>query len=401
MGKRITEEEALRLGKEVEQIKGITFIGFSKEGFQCSKSLLYFNCYDHGEFIYDYVQTKIKSGNGRICPRCSGSGKLKQEERVLRSRMACDNLNLNFRYCGEDLGYKTRIYYTCNTCGNSNSSRLGNLEHGKGCPKCKSKTISEKRSNHPKLLKSLKFIASSKNLAIISLEKVLAGNSGFKRTFITYKCENCNTIGKAHGKSHFESLKGCTFCNGNYVRNQEELESLAKESISLRKYQIAKSGLITEYKYTKSRLNIICPNGHDYKPTFDKFVRCGIDCPCIKKCGFSIDKPAYFYILKFNLQQNTCIKFGITNNLKRRIRELERSHLETQIEVVHYFQTIFGKNCKALEETLKSQQKFWGGSFLKHGDGYTETVSYEHLEKILEIVKYYEKSLLALDTEMS
>lgn len=94
-----------------------------------------------------------------------------------------------------------------------------------------------------------------------------------------------------------------------------------------------------------------------------------------------------FYINKV-LKDNTCIalKFGITSNLKRRIREQNKI---TKLQVVNIFNINMGTRAKGLENCIKN--KLVTGILTKDelDDGYTETTSILNYSKIIELKDYF------------
>jgi hypothetical protein len=129
--------------------------------------------------------------------------------------------------------------------------------------------------------------------------------------------------------------------------------------------------------------NMYCPECEEYaEPKACHLIQGSIPCACSKRR----QKECYITWLVDENNNPIAIKFGITNNLKRRIKEQNKlSKYSVQKGMVFAFPTVLA--CKRAERECKEElvTKFMSKSDLP--DGYTETTDISNLFRIVEIYK--------------
>lgn len=182
----------------------------------------------------------------------------------------------------------------------------------------------------------------------------------------------CGHKWQARPNSVFYSKNGCPVCNGT--------TKLSKEIVNFR---LIDRGIqiVESYTYISShtKTKFICSFGHEWVTT-PASVMHGSQCPhCSEKGGYDSSKSGTFYALDFI----TFIKYGITNNLQRRLAQHKRNGRYT-IAFTKSFED--GSIAQKLEREV---DKKFGGRFATKEqcpDGYTETLCPSKLKDIITLV---------------
>lgn len=164
-------------------------------------------------------------------------------------------------------------------------------------------------------------------------------------------------------------LNKCSICHPN--KGQKFSKDYINELLSPRNIQ-----LIGEYKNSASRTEFKCEHGHEWY-AFPSSVIGGTGCPSCAKYGFRQDISATLYVIKYP----TFIKYGISNDVERRLRELSRNGTHQVILLRN-----FASGKEALELETKIKRKFNKSRILSKvecPDGYTETLGSEHTDELL------------------
>lgn len=175
----------------------------------------------------------------------------------------------------------------------------------------------------------------------------------------------------------FESSRGHAFARGkeSYIRKFLE--------VHLDKYDYS---LVEDFKNCKQKVTVICKTHGCFKITPDNHVQ-GKGCPLCGKAGYQPQKPATFYILKVT---EDVIKFGITNNLTRRLKEINKASV-FNIQVMYSFDFLDGYIPQEIENSVYRDTSILRSVVSKADmqSGYVETTYLSNLSKILSIVEKY------------
>ena len=132
--------------------------------------------------------------------------------------------------------------------------------------------------------------------------------------------------------------------------------------------------MIDEYVNIDHSSLFECSFGHQWK-TKPAHILNGGGCPSCTNFGFKPDKSAVVYLLDFGYY----IKFGITNDLERRLVEHKRNGTYNIIATKEYE---LGIDALVWERRIK---KKFGGKYVGRDicpDGWTETLPLEKLHEI-------------------
>ena len=178
--------------------------------------------------------------------------------------------SFGYSLIGEYINSKTKILVSCpNTNHEPYYVKFSNFVNGKRCPKCKFEKLSEyyRRDND-----YVKNVIESHGLQWISGEYI---NSNSK---LTVKCKNGHIY-----QTSFTVINagyGCPHCYGNAKLTYDYVKSYIEE----RGHKL----LSTEYINSSTPLNLMCPNGHEYMISWNKF-KLGRRCPvCNQSNGIQI-----------------------------------------------------------------------------------------------------------------
>lgn len=205
-----------------------------------------------------------------------------------------------------------------------------------------------------------------------------------KRTSMWLRCRVCDHFWFSPPGDILYRGRGCPEC-AKKSRLKKIRESRLRLRISNDDYEKAlliKNPLIemlTPYVTSKSRVMYRCRVCDHVWKTTPRSVMTGTGCPACSLCGYSANKPGYFYVINFG----DFIKFGITNNKKRRLNE-HFSQGGIRVEACVRFED--GNYPLELEREVKRR---YGGKFVSKDrcpDGYTETLSVTLIDEIKSLL---------------
>ncbi len=159
---------------------------------------------------------------------------------------------------------------------------------------------------------------------------------------------------------------GCPTCKGGIKLSEQTIkEKLSSNGITL----------VSNYERALSKSLFKCSNGHTWEARVDS-VLSGTGCNICQPGGFNASMPAWQYLIKFD----TFIKYGITNNLNRRLAEHKKYGNFELIQVQHH---VSGYSAQAWEQNIK---KNYGGKYVTSAvlpNGWTETLPLTMLDTLL------------------
>ena len=183
------------------------------------------------------------------CPYCSRNAKLGIDD--IRNLFEKRDYVLD---SDEYINSKTKLNYTCPN-GHSGSMTWNSFQRGQGCPIC--------AGVYKPKIEEIRIEFEKRGCVLKSTEYVNA------HTKLDYICKN----GHEHSITwnSFQQGCGCPYCAGNNIKHSIEYVRVKFEE----KRCILKS---TEYVNSKTKLDYICPNGHEHSITWSDFKN-GYGCP--------------------------------------------------------------------------------------------------------------------------
>lgn len=258
-----------------------------------------------------------------------------------------------FRLVGQYVNSMTRVEIECSN-GHRWEAIPNSIKSGNGCPHCS--------GNFPWTNKTINIELEPRGIQIVG---------EYKNNFTKVEFE-CNLGHRWMSKtSHVISGTGCPTCSFDAQRtSKDEINSRLKG----RTVQLV--GNYTNM-YSKTQFHCICENTWYASPA--SILR-GQGCPKCAKHGFNPNKSAWVYVLDFG----SFIKYGITNNLSRRLNEHLRKNGDHQVIFTRTYQN--GHDARLWEKNITN---VFGGKYVSEDvcpDGWTETISPQHLKLLLETI---------------
>lgn len=252
---------------------------------------------------------------------------------------------------GEFVGVRHKSLFQCSV-GHQWSSRTSSVLAGNGCPHCSGKARLTKEVVNERIhdtgIRLIGEFATNKTKSLFECRK---GHQ--------WSTQPCKVL----------MGRGCPHCAAaNHIKSSKKILG---DLISLRGIY-----LIGEYKNAKTRSLFGCRDGHQWLATPDNVIR-GRGCPICAEYGFNPSSPAWEYAFT----RDGYLKFGITNDLTRRLNE-HRRHGE--FTLVHERRHTVGQLALDWENNVK---RIHGGRYVTKEqcpDGWTETLPLTLLEDIVK-----------------
>lgn len=143
-----------------------------------------------------------------------------------------------------------------------------------------------------------------------------------------------------------------------------------------------------EYKSTREKVCIIDPVYGEFYQTPNNHLN-GQGNPFRSRYGFTTDEPAYFYINKIINDGIEYFKFGITKSYQQRFSQYSTNVLPSERYLCYYSNN--GEVVWNIEQRIKKDMTIKRGILPKKlfNHGYTETISFDDLEKVVKIVESF------------
>lgn len=195
---------------------------------------------------------------------------------------------------------------------------------GQGCRVCANKRISETRRSTIR-----EFIVRAREVHGDKYDYSLV-NFASSRAKVKIVCPE-HGVFEAILNNHISKKQGCPLCFIERKRlNIREFITRARE-IHGDKYDYS----LVEYISNKILVKIICSKHGVFEQTPNSHLR-GRGCPQCSQTGFNPLEPGTLYVLADDKQCPTLLKVGITNDLKQRLRQLQRRTPHPVVKLVSY-----------------------------------------------------------------
>jgi len=258
---------------------------------------------------------------------------------------------INFEMVDNYIDSRTPITFKC---GHHHywKSTPDNIFRGSGCPHCD--------RQYPLSISDINSRLSDRNIKIIG--HYINAN---KKT--EFQCKYDHIWNAKPG--NVLNGQGCPHCSNKVPLTREQvIDRLREREIEL----------IGKYLRTNKKTKLKCKNNHEWESTVTNIFN-GNGCPSCMKCGFDPNKSAHGYILKFE----SFIKYGITNDLNRRLREHSRNNGNFLLHKTILFEN--GFDAVKWENIIKNK---FGGKYVDKAlcpDGWTETLAINYLNILEQI----------------
>lgn len=395
---RVKEKEILTKTGSIFRITGI-HKNKNKSGqkiYECICEACFMNDPELFKFPILRTPTQLKLGNTNCL--CSGEHILWTEYQyeVLCRRKAEEN---NYNFLGFDGEYKeskTKVLMECQKHGVWDSLTISGLIYsGYGCPSCrKDKLAYINKKDDDEMINS--FLSTGKYKEGTLFKRSDRTNSLGNLCYWDYTCPVCSTdeyvkAGLCSGVfsiSHSCAIKGklsCRCAKGGKKLTKSQMEFklnkiLAQEGCTFNKWKDGFKNSFSKFEWT-------CQNGHVCLSSVSNYINNNTRCNnCLNK-GFNLSKTASLYIVEWYSDCDKFIKFGITNNeIIKRVKQQKRKAPSLDFRVIAEYSFQTGEEALILEDKIK--EYFTCGVVRKEifEDGFTETINYKDLPKLLDFI---------------
>lgn len=261
---------------------------------------------EHGHFYWDTLRNPLCKKKG--CSRCRGGWTRTQDE---WETAASDKGFKIVSWVFGNKGVKSRVMAVCPN-GHSNETTVDNIVNGRGrCMSCGRDSASKTRSTP---IDSIEVSLRAKGLS----EIVFLGKHRGLLTKVEVKCN-------AHGHKFTDTAGailsrkfGCVSCSPVARKTDAERVKQIESAGNVFIEWCDKNGAAS----ANSVVKVMCHNGHVRTATVDRLVHGKTKCPACISFGYNPEKTGFLYALLSS--DGLAVKIGITNNLRRRERELAR-----------------------------------------------------------------------------
>jgi hypothetical protein len=274
-------------------------------------------------------------------------------KKLLPNEINAKIMDRGIQITGEYITAKIKTEFTCNN-GHTWLAEPKSVIRGAGCPLC----------NHNSRRSSKEEI----NNRTMSRGIQITGEYINNYTKTEFTCDNGHKWEAV--PNSITSGSGCPHCSGKFP--------LSKEIVNERIYNTG-IRMLGDYITNKTLSLFECSNGHKWMTTPSRIMG-GFGCPGCANHGYNPEKPGWLYILIFDGH----IKYGITNNLDRRLKR-HLSNGKYTIATTKLYED--GSIAQNWERSIKI---IFGGRFVSKEimpDGYTETLSLDKLPALLDTIR--------------
>lgn len=208
-------------------------------------------------------------------------------------------------------------------------------------------------------------------------------------SYVDCSCVVCNYEWNAKVGTLLKSGSGCARCAGNAPVTLDSAITRIDCVCESRDYKFV--GFVSGWNNVTSKLNIQCCRcDTQWSPTFNDFVNSNrLGCPSCAVSGYSPSKPGFLYVHLWTGNDVAFLKYGITNNPKRRIVQ-QRGKTELtplQLIMVKFDDGRIPANIERAIDQYKKDHSI-GPAVSQHifPDGWTETMAPDSLPIIESII---------------
>lgn len=253
---------------------------------------------------------------------------------------------------GDYTNCRTKTTFRCEH-GHEWSTVASSVLRGRGCPECSSIQLTKDKVNE---------ILSADGRGILMIGEYINN-----KTKTRFKC-NLGHEWDAITTNVMIRKTGCPHCSKTTPITEEMFKNFLQDDDR-------GITLVGNFVNRHTKTFVKCKCGNEWGVTPRSIMR-GSGCPNCTIFGFKEHKPAWVYVLDFGI----FIKYGITNDLNRRLNEHLKNGKYTTVFTKRYGT---GREALTWENNIKQT---YGGNFVNKDvcpDGYTETLPKSILQEIL------------------
>jgi len=354
---KLTSEIAKSRAVDAGNARGHEFICFDGGEYKNQKTKCIFRCEKHGNFTISHDRA-IRCGCP--CPKCNTRrNRTKEEVEEIVTKRA-NELNLKFiGFVGDYKNQKSRIILNCAAHGDFDCSITNFINKGSGCWSCGgTRPISKDDAmlviNEKCKEKGVNFVCVIGNETPATKMKLKLNCSTHGDYFTTYmnhvydscSCPKCNGNGVDLSELYISEISRIHSCNG--------ISIIVKGNDRLKNKGFVRMKCDKHGEWTARLHNVLSGNG----------------CPSCAKTGFNKSIKGYLYLLRSD--DGLFCKIGISNNHKKRIKQL-KSSTPFGFNIIEIFSDDSGEKIANIEKYFHKKYESAGFSGF---DGATEWLKF-------------------------
>lgn len=235
-------------------------------------------------------------------------------------------------------------------------------------------------------------IRKIKGIKFISFEEEWKGN----KTKVNIQCDICKSISNI-SLNGIRGRKTATYCTNCNLNNAHILSKIISEDKALNMIKGLSNNRfeflewLEPYKgLSKQKAVLKCISCHRVWESNYNNLSKGKGCPSCAKAGFQQSKPGFLYIIELSDKFRKYIKYGIANNLSKRINQQSKNSAFSY-KILHSYEFVDGANARKIESLITQEFKHMFSGLSKNDikDGYTETLKYECLNELQKFIEDY------------
>lgn len=360
---------------KARQVHGDRF-DYSKTVYTKCINKVLIRCIKHDYIFEQAPNTHIYTKE--CCPICVKEAKRVKFKKPLSYYLDKASLTHNGKYdyslIEEVTNCKDKVSIICPTHGLFYQT-LAEHSDGAGCVKC------IRESNGIKSRSSVE--------SFLSKARAIHGDK-YDYSNIEYKGSKSylNIICPDHGQfvqrvDHHLTTSGCPRCGDVLKRDcfSSTRDEFIGKSVDIHgnKYDYS----LVDYFNSQTKVTIVCPVHGEFRQVPNSHLS-GNGCSSCGKYGYQPQNSGSFYILRIT---EDVIKFGITCNMPRRLREIKRSTV-FDVDIIHCFDFDDGSIALRVEQDIRNDPSIVRNVVNKADmkEGMSETTYLSNISKILEYV---------------
>lgn len=222
-------------------------------------------------------------------------------------------------------------------------------------------------------------------------EPIESSSQGFE-----VECSVCFHRWNAFNFKYFcNTTRGCPSCAGRRRYTDQEYIDRIGDVGKVKGFKFH-SKLSESKLRSPSKVRLICSVCDNlWEAALNNTLSGKYSCPSCSSRGFNPKRSAHFYICKVETLKDTFYKYGISNNIKKRHKNLRTNNAGASIEVVASWYITDGGLCRDLEDLVKSRFETYADK-KDLADGFTETIPPKDLPRLFEYVSEGYRAIMEL-----
>lgn len=329
-----------------------------------------------GDGTFPMVKQHIN--RGRLPCGCAKNPRWSAHQyRVLVARAASGQYTATIP---DDIKCTDRVGCVCSTCNYTWNARIDALlNSGHGCARCGGRlalSSDEARS-------ILSGICDANNWK----SNGFVGRWKNTNTHVNITCNVCLYSWSSPYTNIVHNKSGCASCAG--IARVSEDGAITRIDLICRNKSYIFDGFVNGWSNIKTKVNLRCAMcDHEWVSSYTSLVHANRGCPCCSKHGYDPSSVGFFYIYKWTLRDRSFLKYGITSDPSRRLKQqMKYTAFAPSLVLLYRFED--GSVPLEIERIVDRLGLEPASNKEEFADGYTETIGVQHLDQVKQIVEKF------------